>query len=121
MGHTDDRLSPSDFDLQQLYESDVTPYYTPAGSKVTLTSAIPLLNRYAKPLLTLEFFLGLFAILYCHDLEHNLCPDCMILSLSRFASVLGLEHCETFFKFSPLDTVCHLPMTAFVKFVLHGT
>lgn len=46
VGHTDDRISPSELELEYLYESEVEPYYTSVGSKVTMTSSISLVNGY---------------------------------------------------------------------------
>lgn len=46
VGHTADRMSPSEFELDNLYESTLEPYYTPLGSKVTETSSIQLVNGY---------------------------------------------------------------------------
>ncbi|KAK3907436.1 Endoribonuclease Dicer [Frankliniella fusca] len=46
VGHTDTRVAPSDRELNDLYESEIEPYYTPLGSKVTMTSSISLVNNY---------------------------------------------------------------------------
>lgn len=46
IGHTSDRISPTLLELEDLYESSIEPYYTPVGSKVTMTSAIQLVNGY---------------------------------------------------------------------------
>lgn len=52
VGHTDERASPTERDLIDLYETELEPYSTPIGSKVTMTSAIQLVNGYATHLFT---------------------------------------------------------------------
>lgn len=48
VGHTDTRAAPSERELDDLYESEIEPYYTPLGSKVTMTSSISLVTNYCS-------------------------------------------------------------------------
>ncbi|XP_059057480.1 endoribonuclease Dicer [Achroia grisella] len=48
VGKTEDRASPTEQELQDLYEDDIPPYFTEHGNRLSSVSAISLINRYCS-------------------------------------------------------------------------